>query len=226
MQKNNKQLFYEHFAATFDAVVNRYDTEKRLQVFFDELLPTDLHGKKLLDAGCGTGWFSARAVQQGAQVTSLDVGKKLLQEVAKKCSSTLVVGDVLNLPFTANTFDVVVSSEVIEHTTNPLKALKEFYRVLKPGGLLVVSTPNARWYWALQIAQFLRLRPYQGYEHWLSHEQLKHGLLQAGFRIRALHGIHAFPFVLPILNPLLDYLHQFRYVGGPYMVNLVAKCQK
>ncbi len=76
--------FYEDFAAEFDSVVNMYDTKKRLSVIFDELLAGEnLKNKKLLDAGCGTGWFSAEAVKRGAKVTSMDVGQKLLKEVAK-----------------------------------------------------------------------------------------------------------------------------------------------
>ena len=79
--KNNSQkmLFYEFFADDFDSVVNMYDTRKRISVVFDELLAKEkLKNKKLLDAGCGTGWFSAVATKRGAQVTSMDIGKNFL----------------------------------------------------------------------------------------------------------------------------------------------------
>lgn len=226
MNRKSKQYFYEHFAEEFDSVVNAYDTKKRVSVFFDELLPKHLTGKTLLDAGCGTGWFSAEAVKRGAVVTSLDLGEKLLEQVAKKCKSKRVVGSILNLPFKAGSFDYVISSEVIEHTVNPKKALKEFYRVLKPKGTLVVSTPNSFWYFALTIATWLKLRPYLGLENWQSFAELKQNLQQTNFKINKMYGIHAFPFVIPAFNPILDYLHQFRYFLGPVMVNLVAKCQK
>lgn len=226
MKSKNKQYFYENFASDFDSIVNKYDTEKRLAVFFDELLPKILSGKKLLDAGCGTGWFSAEAVKRGARVTSLDLGEKLLEQVAKKCTSKRVVGSVLALPFKDNSFDILISSEVIEHTTDPVKAIQEFYRVLKPKGTLVVSTPNSFWYFALRIATWLHIRPYLGYENWQSYKELRTNLLSSKFKIKKMYGIHAFPFVVPFLNPILNFLHQFRYVLGPYMVNLVVKCQK
>ena len=56
-QVDSKMYFYENFAKHFDSVVNMYDTNKRVEVFFSELLYEDLIGRKLLDAGCGTGWF-------------------------------------------------------------------------------------------------------------------------------------------------------------------------
>jgi malonyl-CoA O-methyltransferase len=94
-----KSLFYETFAERFDPEMNHYDLQRRLEIVYDELLPDDLAGKQLLDAGCGTGWFSKKACDRGAKVTSLDVGEKLLAQVAKKCDSRRVVGDVLALPF-------------------------------------------------------------------------------------------------------------------------------
>lgn len=219
--------FYEDFAAEFDSVVNMYDTKKRLSVIFDELLAGEnLKNKKLLDAGCGTGWFSAEAVKRGAKVTSMDVGQKLLKEVAKKCDSKRVVGSILKMPFKDNSFDYVVSSEVIEHVTDPDKALKELYRVLKPGGTLALTTPNKFWYFSLKIANALNLRPYQGLENWHWYGELKNKLKKLGFKIQEMYGIHAFPFVAPRLNFVLDYLHQHRETLAPIMVNIAVKCKK
>jgi ubiquinone/menaquinone biosynthesis C-methylase UbiE len=222
-----KMHFYEKFAADFDSVVNMYDTKKRMSVVFDELLANEkLKGKQLLDAGCGTGWFSAEAVKRGAKVTSMDLGKRLLREVAKKTHSKLVVGSVLAIPFIANTFDYIISSEVIEHVTDSALALEEFYRVLKPGGKLVLTTPNKLWYFSLLFASFFQLRPYQGLENWHYFGQLRRMLKNTGFSIEKMTGIHALPFVFPIFNPVLDFLHQFRVFLAPAMVNIAVKCRK
>ncbi len=136
MKNSNKMFFYESIATSFDSLVNMYDTEKRVSVIFNELLPSKIKGKKLLDAGCGTGWVSLEATKRGCLVTSLDLGPELLNEVKRKCETTRVIGSVLELPFPDNTFDLVVSTEVIEHVTSPTQAIKEMYRVLKPGGML------------------------------------------------------------------------------------------
>ena len=222
-----KMHFYERFAADFDSVVNMYDTKKRLSVVFDELLANEnLKGKKLLDAGCGTGWFSAESVRRGARVTSMDLGKQLLNEVAKKTDSKRIVGSILDMPFQNNTFDYVISSEVIEHVTNPALALQEMHRVIKPKGILVLTTPNKFWYFSLIIARFFKLRPYQGLENWHSYGELKTLLQKTGFQIKTMYGIHAFPFVIPLFNPVLDMLHSLKKPLAPFMVNIAVKCQK
>jgi ubiquinone/menaquinone biosynthesis C-methylase UbiE len=122
----DRRFFYNEFATKFDSRMNIYDVSRRVEIVFNELLgEEDLKNRALLDAGCGTGWFSKRASELGADVVSLDIGKSLLKEVKKKCDSKLIVGDVLNLEFKDKSFDFVVSSEVIEHTLEPRKAVKE-----------------------------------------------------------------------------------------------------
>lgn len=222
----DKMLFYNSFAGEFDSKMNMYDTQKRVDVVFKELLTEDISGMKLLDAGSGTGWFSAEAVRRGASVTSMDVGENLLNEVAKKCESTRVVGSILELPFPDNSFDFVVSSEVIEHTPRPYDAIPELYRVLKPGGILVLTTPNKLWFFSIWIANVLNLRPYDGYENWISWGGLKRSLRKSGFVIDEMVGIHLFPFVFKFLNPVLDFFHRFRKPLGPLMLNMAVKCHK
>lgn len=222
----DKKLYYDSIAPEFDSMMNHYDTKKRVSVVFDELLPESLVGKRVLDAGCGTGWFSARAVERGAVVTSMDVGERLLHEVSKKCASTRIAGSVLQMPFADATFDVVISSEVIEHTPRPLEAIAEMARVVKKQGVLIITTPNAFWYWSLVVARVFRLRPYQGLENWISWGQLLGAAKQANLEIVDRKGIHAFPFVLSALHPLLDYLHGFNHLLRPLMVNMAVKCRK
>lgn len=221
-----RENFYDSIAVDFDRIVNHYDLQKRLSVVFDELLSPSLEGQTVLDAGCGTGWFSARAVSCKGKVTSLDTGRKLLEETSKKCDTIRVVGSVLSLPFADDSFDVVISSEVIEHTTNPVLAISEMCRVLKPGGKLVLTTPNKAWYFALKIAEFLRLRPYQGLENWVSRKTLCHELSGQNMTIIECYGIHLFPFYLSAFYPVLDFFHRFRNSLGPVMVNLAVLAEK
>src|SRR5437867_1265611 len=108
----DKRLFYDDMASRFDSVMNRYDLEKRVALVFDYFWGKgDLKGKSLLDAGCGTGWFSRCAVERGAYVVSLDIGQNLLRCVAAKCASERVAGDLLAQPFPDNQFDFIVCSE-------------------------------------------------------------------------------------------------------------------
>lgn len=223
---DDKMFFYEQFANEFDHKMNMYDTNKRIKVIFDELLTENIEHKLLLDAGCGTGWFSQKACERKAHVTSLDLGVNLLDEVAKKCDSNRVVGSILQMPFEDNYFDIVISSEVIEHVPDHKKALSELYRVLKPNGILVITTPNKLWYFAIFIANTFKLRPYEGIENWIGWFEMKRLLPQVGFRIDKMVGIHLFPFIFRFLNPVLDYFHTYNKRLGPLMVNMAIKAYK
>jgi 2-polyprenyl-6-hydroxyphenyl methylase/3-demethylubiquinone-9 3-methyltransferase len=224
---NKKMYFYESFAEDFDSKMNMYDTQKRVKVFFEEMLKDeDLENKMLLDAGCGTGWFSKAACEKGANVFSMDLGEKLLQKVAEKCNSHRVVGSILEIPFPDNTFDYVISSEVIEHVPEPYKAIHEIYRVLKPGGIMVISTPNKFWKWTLWIANIFKLRPYQGLENWSGFFQLKKEVNKTGFTILKTCGVHIIPFVHPATYPINDFFHRWNDLLAPFMVNLAIKAKK
>ncbi len=222
----DKKYFYEEFASQFDAAMNRYDLETRVKVIFDVVLTEDLTGKLLLDDGCGTGWFSKAAVERGARVTSLDVGEKLLLEVKKKCSSECVVGDALELSFADNTFDIIVSSEMIEHTVKPSQATSEMFRVLKPGGILALTCPNWSWKWSVYVADWLKLRPYQGYENWPGYFELVRWMQRQGFVIEQHFGFHLLPFQLSVLHPFLDLTNRAGSALGPIMINQAVRARK
>src|SRR5262245_14455061 len=114
-----KRFFYDTIAADYDRVMNRYDLERRLEIVFEELLCAgELQNKRVLDVGAGTGWFSQKAVRAGARVTSTDIGINMLRQTRSRCPTTLCVSDACDLGLAAGTFDVVVSSECIEHTPN------------------------------------------------------------------------------------------------------------
>jgi len=220
------ELFYNEFADEFDRKMNRYDLERRLDIVFNELLPRDISGKKLLDAGCGTGFFSKKASDKGALVTSLDIGERLLDKVAEKCDSRRVIGSVLDMQFESDSFDYVVSSEVIEHTGNPYRAVQEFYRVLKPGGILALTVPNRFWKWSCVIANALGLRPYEGIENWVGYNRLKREIRAAGFHIIRYQGFHLFPFQVRLLQPLLRNLDALGSALGRFYINVAASCRK
>ncbi len=164
---DSPELFYDRYANEFDTRMNRYEVEKRIHlVFSDVLRHADLADCDFLDAGCGTGLFSRIAVERGANVTSLDVGERLLSRVAEKCGSRRVVGDVQRLPFPDASYDVVLATEVIEHVRQPPRAVAELARVLRPGGTLILTTPNRRWHWLVVFANRLKVRPYEELENW------------------------------------------------------------
>jgi SAM-dependent methyltransferase len=101
-------------------------------------------GKRVLDAGCGTGYGLEILGEAGAgQLSGVDIAPEAVERSqARVPAATVVQGSVHELPFDDDAFDVVVCFEVIEHVERQDDALSELARVLAPGGALVLSSPN------------------------------------------------------------------------------------
>ncbi len=214
------ERFYDTIAGEFDALMNPYDLERRLEVVFEDLLGgRPLTGFSVLDVGCGTGSFTLAAVGRGARVTSLDIGVELLRRARDKGAPRPVAGDVAMLPFPDRSFDVVISSECIEHTPHPERSVADMLRVLRPGGTLVLTCPNRAWRWSVAIANTLNLRPYRGLENWPGWWTLERSVQAHGGTITRHVGVHLFPFLLQFTHPLLRRLDRLGTVLGPVYVN-------
>jgi SAM-dependent methyltransferase len=211
---------YDSLADDFDRIMNPYDLQRRLEVMFDQLLgDVDLRGCRLLDAGCGTGLFSAAARARGAHVLAVDIGPKLLAQARRKGVQRVVASDVALLCFADETFDVVISSECIEHTPSPRTAVLELARVLRHGGIMVITCPNRAWRWSCTIANALGIRPYLGLENWPGWWGLRGWVGEGGIVIDRHIGLHLFPFVLRASLPLLRRLDAAGAWLGPVFVN-------
>jgi SAM-dependent methyltransferase len=225
--RDRKLYFYDSIADDFDRIANTYDLQRRLEIVFDQLLAgEDLRGKRVLDVGSGTGWFSEAAVARGASVVSIDIGTRLLMRTRVRCGSRPVAGDACALPFASATFDYVVSSECIEHTLAPLQAVHEMARVLVPGGTLVLTTPNWVWRWSATVANALGLRPYEGYEHWVRRSHTRRALEGDGLAIEREVGFHLIPPMLRVTWPLLRLVDTLGSVLAPVMLNVAVKARK
>ncbi len=97
-------------------------------------------GGRLLDAGCGRDLEFSREFASDVQVIGVDLEEKL--DTRNQRSPFALRGDLEKLPFPPNYFDLIISRSVVEHLQNPLAVFREFQRVLKPGGRIVLSTPN------------------------------------------------------------------------------------
>lgn len=95
---------------------------------------------KILDAGCGTGLL-AQKMKSFGEVFGIDIEPNAIK-YAKKRKVRIFQSSVEKLPFNKNTFDLITSIDVLYHRrVNEEKALNEFYKVLKPGGLLIIKLP-------------------------------------------------------------------------------------
>ena len=106
-------------------------------------------GKRVLDAGCGTGYGAVQLALKAASVAAIDLARDALDYAARHSTApsiSYVQASVTALPFTDRSFDLITAFEVIEHLTDWKGLLREARRALAPQGAFVVSTPNRAYY--------------------------------------------------------------------------------
>ncbi len=99
----------------------------------------------ILDAGSGTGRFSSELLKQGKKTVSIDISREMLKTSRRFLAPDkmrLVQGNIFRLPFAENTFDTVISIWVVMHFPEWQDILREYTRVLKPGGRLMFEMSN------------------------------------------------------------------------------------
>ena len=191
---------YDATAAGFALLTNRYSERTAGRMLNLAALS---EGDRLLDLGTGTGLLARMAAQRGANAVGIDHSAGMLEQ-AQAAAHQAGIGkrteflqmDAEALTFDHQTFDVTVSQFVLRHLPNPLAAIREVYRTLKPGGRVVVSVgarPNpfesAGFAAAVGIASD-RLWNCLGRRH-LSPHSLREFLRQEGLRFTDDHAAHA-----------------------------------
>ena len=163
-------------------------------------------GDKFLDAGAGFGRHAFEAARQGATVFALDYASDEVvmtrntfgamleaKEITEQAYGGVLRGDATKLPFEDNTFDCVVTSEVLEHIQDDVNVISELHRVLKPGGSLGVTVPS---WWPEKINWMLSdeyhaPKSVGGHVRIYSATELKAKLRSAGLEVTDSHHAHA-----------------------------------
>jgi ubiquinone/menaquinone biosynthesis C-methylase UbiE len=161
-------------------------------------------GSKVIDVGCGAGRHSYQAYRLGADVIAFDQDaaeltnvETMLQamraagEAPPSATAQTVVGDALALPYSDNTFDCVIASEILEHIPDDATAIAELVRVLKPGGALAVTVPR----WLPERICWLLSDEYHanegGHIRIYKADELRKKLTSAGATFTSSHYAHA-----------------------------------
>jgi ubiquinone/menaquinone biosynthesis C-methylase UbiE len=176
----------------------------------------NLQGARILEVGCGRGATLLELARQGAQVVGLDYAQTAIStcEALRSAmklddSAEFLLGDARALPFDSGSFDFVYSIGLLEHFEQPSVLLSEQYRVLKPGGVVLVQVPQKYSVYTLAKIPLTKLGywPYGGWETQFSAGELQELVQHAGFRPVSMFGYGSFTLALlrHFLFPNLDY---------------------
>jgi len=217
---HKKTDYFNNLGDDFEIFMCDYDVARRMELMFTQLLnKINFSGKSILEVGCGTGRVSKRIFDLGASLTVLDIGENLVQEVSGRLGCVGIVGDACNLPSEDNQYDLVISSECIEHTNDPLKAIKQMCRVCKPGGQVCLTTPNKLWYPVLYLSEIFKMRKYSGIENWIFPFQAAKVMRKEGMNDIRFSGCHLWPFQLRYTRFLLQMFDKAGFWLYPFMIN-------
>lgn len=218
------ELYYEEIGADFGRFMSRYDVERRAAVIAD-LFPS-IRSESALEVGCGTGAITRTFRHRVTHLVVTDISERLAVETGVANNAVGRAEDAASLGFGDATFDLVVSSECIEHVPSPARAIGEMLRVLEPGGHLILTTPNRLWFPVVLLAQRLRLRRFQGNETFLSPREVRAAVTAAGGEVLRHTGCHLLPWQLPGVQPLLRMMDRYGDRLYPVMINQAVSARK
>lgn len=118
--------------------------KKRLAMWKNRLdgLEKSLSPGRLLDVGCAEGAFLSLAAERGWKISGTEVSSFAASYAAKVSGAEIFCGELYQAGYAANSFDAVTLWHVLEHMSDPKRCLEEVFRILAPGGLLVLAVPN------------------------------------------------------------------------------------
>jgi SAM-dependent methyltransferase len=200
--------------------------KRRVQTIFEWIDPQDEY--LILDMPCGRGFYlNMFRYVSGCKLIGADLDWEVLQKAQKNVNRlddiSLHHENIYALPYADFTFDAAILSEILEHIDDDVAGLREIWRVLKPGGIVAITVPNADYpFWWDPINKTLEALfgthinrgPFAGI--WANHvrlytySQLRRSVLEAGFDIVEERSFthYCFPFIHNIVygfgKPLLE----------------------
>lgn len=142
--------YHAQLAEDWERRYRKHSFHSRKIVLAECLELHDLTGTTWLDAGCGAGTLSRWLAERGCQVLGVDAAPEMVRMAAQltegqhgpMCPRFVCIETIARLDLDARSLDGVLCSSVLEYVPDPSECLQEFARVLKPGGMLLVSVPN------------------------------------------------------------------------------------
>jgi methionine biosynthesis protein MetW len=226
-----ESLYQRIWSRKSQSLTHQIDSGSREALAFEWLQP----GDSFLDIGCGAGILCRAATELYTDVHGCDISQEALsiaQQPGITCHRVDLNQDTL--PFESLGFDAVTALEVIEHLFDPPTFLNEVHRILKPGGQLILSTPNFR-----KIKNLLRLfgkgrfpKTSGDNEGWdgghlayFTRKDLLHLLDRTGFtpsRTRGIYSTDRHPISKQLLTKVLGTRLSNEFIAGGILVEATA----
>lgn len=207
--ERDRQKCHELYAAYYEGY--RFHDDYYRAAIQQHLRP----GSHLLDAGCGRYLRFCREFADTAKVIGVDLEDTF--ETNNQARPFAIRADIGALPFPAESFDMIISRSVIEHLEDPPAVFREFFRVLRPNGKVIIVTPNKYDY----VSVIASLTPYWLHRALVSRifrvpaddvfptlyrantmSALRKGLISAGLKESAMDTINHYPAYL-MFSPML-----------------------
>ncbi len=200
--------------------------KKRVQTIFEWLPPRD--DLTILDCACGRGFYlNMYRYVSGCKLVGVELDDEVIRKAQRNVGHlpdvTLTRGNIYRLPFPDNSFDGVILSEILEHIDDDVAGLREVRRVVKPGGVVAITVPNANYPFGWDpinktlekvLHRHIGRGPLAGI--WANHvrlyaqDELREAVARAGFEIEAERSFthYSFPFIHNLVyglgKPLLE----------------------
>lgn len=139
-----KRTYERYWHERIKESIEEDQNEKRPNEIFDTVSSTLKEGNRILDVGCGDGYFALYVKDKFRRSYGAEIAEEVAHIAQKQGVFTTIMDLNSSLSYKDNTFDAVTCLEVIEHLLNPCHLLSEMYRILRPDGQLVLTTPNIR----------------------------------------------------------------------------------
>lgn len=204
--------------------------QSRIHSIIFRLLRSRINKETLvLEVGCGQGDLTSKLSELEGKLVAFDISRigilKTRERVSSDCN--LSISDATKLPFKSNQFDIVIISEVLEHIVAQQKCINELDRVIKPGGFLILTTPNAGGFHRTFIKVIYKLlnKPFKPSSQILDHPLYPselHRMLSPSFQIEMNFGfIYTLPFIEKVKckNIILLNNHISEYIEQKHLLS-------
>ena len=181
-----------------DALYTRQgEIERSSKRFMRSMVPRE-QPLDVLDVGCGTGLNASVLNEMGHKVTGVDLSPVAIEKFKNLGFEGHVCDIAAGLPFDAARFDLIYASEVIEHVSDTELFMAELARVLKPGGRLMLSTPNSA-FWPFRLVGLMGWTvtevQHPGHLRFFSKRSLKGAIEAAGLVDVEMSGRHMYALI-------------------------------